>query len=97
MHWNQLAGRLGPQGSVAIRQRRPAFTRPGRHGLLLTARLLVEHDGLTRRQVADTPAMKSGVAASLLARWATVLKEGDRQAATVIAAIEEDLDGQMSA
>ena len=52
---------------------------------------------MTRRQVADTPEMKPGVAASPQARWATELKEGARQTATVIAATEEDLDVQMSA
>jgi len=39
--------------------------------------------------------VRSGVAASLQTRQATELKEGDRQAAKLIAAIEEDLKRQM--
>ena len=57
--------------------------------------LLVKYAGLTYREVADTLGMKSGVGASLQARRAKELKECDRKAAKLIAAIEDDLDGQM--
>jgi len=58
--------------------------------------MLVKYAGLTHRQVAGRLGMKSGVAASLQVRRATALKEGDRQVAKLIAAIEDELDGQLS-
>ena len=39
--------------------------------------------------------MRSGVGASLQARRAKELKECDREAAKLIAAIEDELDGQI--
>ena len=62
----------------------------------IAARMLVKYAGLTHRQVADTLGMESGVSASLQVRKALALKEGNRKAAKLIAAIEEVLDGQIS-
>ena len=59
------------------------------------ARRFNKYAGLTHRGVADTLGMKSGVGASLQARRAKELKECDRKAAKLIAAIEDELDGQM--
>ena len=70
-------------------RRRDSVLRP------IAARMLVKYAGLTYREVADTLGMKSGVGASLQARRAKELKECDRKAAKLIAAIEDDLDGQM--
>ena len=55
----------------------------------------VKYIGLTYREVADTLGMRSGVGASLQARRAKELKECDREAAKLIAAIEDELDGQI--
>jgi putative transposase len=71
-------------GTEAFRKRRRnSVLRP------IAARMLVKYAGLTHRKVADTLGMKSGVSASLQVRKALALKQGDRKAAKLIAAVEK--------
>jgi len=81
---------LGVRPSALLERRRNSALRP------IAARMLVKYAGLTHRQVADTLGMRSGVSASLQARKALAMKEGNHKAAKLMAAIEEDLDRQTS-
>ncbi len=81
---------LGVKTAAFREKRRNSILRP------IAARMLVKYAGLTHRQVAETFGTKSGASTSLQGRKASSLKKGDRKAAKLIAAIEEDLEGQIS-
>jgi REP element-mobilizing transposase RayT len=74
---------------------RPSDLREKKRKSILRAvasRMLIKYAGLTHRQVAEALGMKSGTAASLQARKANELKDGNRAAARVIGVVEAELD-----
>lgn len=75
--------------SDLFRKRRNSALRP------ISSWMLVKYAGLTNRQVANLLKMKTGAAAGLQVRRALTIKEGDPEGAKLIAAIEEELNGQM--
>jgi len=86
----EVAGRhLGVKPDAFRQRRRNSILRP------IAARMLVKYAGLTHRLVAETLGMTSGVSASVQIRRAIALKQGNRQTARLIAAIEADLDAEV--
>lgn len=81
---------LGVKTAAFRERRRNSILRP------IAARMLVKYAGLTHRQVAETFGMISGSSASMQGRNMSVLRERDRRTGKLIAAIEEDLERQVS-